>query len=209
MKGRKVAPYMVAISLLVGCSGEGDQVAIHIPSERSAPATAQEGGEGPAIAILRFRDVRRDQPLLGTRMGRFGFLDTYSFGVSGGDVGLATSEAMRKFLRAHGSHVVEGMGIESDADVVVRAEVRQLSVRGVNNWFTTTLTCSVNLLVSGENLADGSQVSLPVAAERSREVRWFDTRDVEDLVNQVIEESFGQLLGATRFEGKQLVAVRR
>ncbi len=210
MPGKIAVVNTVLLALLLGCSGEGDVVSIAVPGKHREIAQKPGTGDGPSIGIYPFKDVRRDKSQLGSRIGRFGALDGYVFEVEGGRVGPSIAEAMEEYVAAKGWHVVHmPEGGDNQPDIVLEGEVRQFYVEGLNNWFTTTIRCQVNVLVSGHQGSDGSRIEVPLAAERMREVRWFDPLEVQALVNEVLEDAYGQLVAATRFEGKQMVVTRR
>ncbi len=199
----------ISLSLLVpGCSGEPEVVSVAIPKPIEAAAAAQTIARGPSIVVLRFEDVRREKGALGVRTGRLGALDSYTFVVASGDLGESMSTAMRAYLRAQGWYIKGSRGVVPDTpDFFLHGELRELRVEGVNNWFTTTTTCRLSLLVQGENRADGSRIEVPIDVQRESRVGWFQPTSVETLVNGVLAEGFQQLVKGIRFDGNQVVLV--
>lgn len=176
-----------------------------IPDPRGTANDKARGDAGPTVGVHRFDDRRREKAMLGIKIGRVGTLDSFVFDVSGGDVGQAAADALTNYLNSQGWRASSiKNGVADSPDVMLTAEIVEMSVEARSTWFSTDMTSTIKIMVQGINRADSTTVRMILAGDGMRSVFWFDPDDAQTLINDVLKESFSKLVKGTRFEGNLL-----
>ncbi len=197
-----IVPFIwcVGLMLIVGCTGTGEVIPIHL---RATQAAAEKAAALPPlrVAIGAFEDGRQHQIGLGVRTHVWGGVSY--FDVPGGNLADAVAQALAEYLKANGWRVVkEGSG--EGADVAITGKIKELSVRAKSRIGFTAITTASKLTVQATNRADGSVVRMTLNGSGSEDVFWFGQDDVQDVLNEVLTDSFGKLIQDTTVENKQL-----
>ena len=191
---------------LVGCAATGEVVPMDI---RAKPATSMahgSAGDGLRLAILPLEDNRKDRQHLAARSHIFGG-ETY-FDVPGGDAGLLVAQAMAEYLRQAGWQAwlakppvtVPGDG----AEVILSGQVEEYGAQARSRFFSTEVMSAIRVTVQAKNVSDGSTVKLTMIGSGSQPVFWFDSDDVQDVLNEAIKNSVEKFLANTRIENRKL-----
>ena len=90
------------------------------------------------------------------------------------------------------------------ADVVLTGNILDLSVHAKSRVGFTEISTKTRLAVQALNVADGSTIRMTLNGSGSDDEFWFDTEDVEALMNEVLADSFGKLIQDTTVENKLL-----
>lgn len=143
--------------------------------------------------------------MLGVKTGRFGSLDSYTFVVSGVDVGQAAADALSHYLARHGktSSVIR-IGTPLTTDVIISGEIVELGVDARTDWFFTRVSAKATLLLEAENQADGSRIRMTVGGTDARNVLWFEPKHAQTLINQVLVVSYAKWSAGIKVDGRAL-----
>ena len=195
-----IIPFIGCIGLvaIVGCAGTGKVIPIHL---RAAPPAAEKAAVSLRVAIGAFEDGRRHQTGLGVRTHLWGGV-TY-FDVPGGKPGDAVANALTEYLTAKGWQVVKPEQGEG-ADVVIAGKIQECSVRAKSRVGFTEITTHTKLAIQATNRADGSVVRMVLNGTGADDVVWFDPDDVENVVNEVLADSFSKLTQDTAVVNRML-----
>jgi hypothetical protein len=204
----KVHPFIMAWGIMglamSGCAGKGEVVLLDIPTPRPTAVATKPASAGLRIAVEPFEDSRSAQARLGTRSHLWGG-ESY-FAVPGGSPSDATTLALVQFLNAKGWQTRRVKpGTQADnSDITISGRALALSVDAKSQFGSTKLTAGTKLAMHALNHADGSTVRMTLNGAGSDSVFWFEPEDAQQLINAVLEDSFGQLLQNTKVEGKVL-----
>jgi hypothetical protein len=183
--------------LLQGCEAEPDVIPLSIEmSDHDAYRELEEGRQtsiGNFIGVGEFTDSRRETAILGMKSGRWGPWDSYIFTVKGGDLGIATADALSRCLRTTGWQIRMIDETETTLpNVLVTGEIIEMQVNAFSNFFSTHLSASVILLVEKKEQTTGKRSSARLTGSRSRNVLWFHPQDAESLLNDALADAFHQ-----------------
>jgi hypothetical protein len=187
-----IVPFIWSLGLvmIVGCTGTGEVIPIHL---RATQAAAEKAAAPPSplrVAIGAFEDGRRFQTSLGVRTHLWGGV-TY-FYVPGNKPAEAVAHALTEYLTAKGWRVVKP-GNSEGADVAIAGKLQELIVHAKSRVGFTEITAKTKLALQATNSADGSVVRMVLNGSGAEDVFWFDAGDVEDVVNEVLTDSFSKL----------------
>ena len=90
------------------------------------------------------------------------------------------------------------------ADVVLSGKVLGLAVDAESKFLRTSIAAKSKLAVQGQNTADESVVRMTLNGSGSDSVFWFNPKDAQRLLNEVLAESLEKLVIDTRFESQSL-----
>jgi hypothetical protein len=79
-----------------------------------------------------------------------------------------------------------------------------MSVHAKSRVGFTEISTKTRLAVQARNVADGSIVRMTLNGSGSDDEFWFDTEDLEELVNDVLTDSFGKLVHDTTVDNRLL-----
>ena len=185
-----------------GCASQGEVINLAVPALRdpgNAPVAKSAKGPGPKVGVVRFDDKRSNKAWLGTLTGRFGGEER--FNVRGNDAGQSVANALADYLRSKGWQAsVMADSAQSSNDVTLSGEIQELSVDAKKSFFSTTLTSKTKVMVQGSNRSDGSKIRMTLTGNGEHSVFWFNQDDAQELVNDVLVESFSKLSSQTSLE---------
>ena len=193
----------------VSCSPEPQVVPLSITSPDHADSLALgqqvQSGAGDVIGVRAFRDGRREHRVLGTRLGRWGILDTCIFTVKEGDLGNAVAEALSRSLKTMGwkTRIVEERE-PAPPDLLVTGEIVELQVNARSNLFSTHVDASVIILLERKDPATGKLVSMKLTGSGSENVFWFQPQDAETVLHTALTSAFQQWLPRVQTVGNRL-----
>ncbi len=186
----------MALILLSACAGAGAVVALNLRAIPSAASLLDPDAEQIAVLVEPFEDLRSQQSRLGLRTHLGGGF-TY-FSVEGRDTAGTFTRVVGEYLEQMGWLVwVKKPGEPAppvSPDVRVTGQLNELSVHAKSGLGSTVITCKLKAVVRGVNAADQSTVSVSLEAIRTRTVLWFETDDVQELVNQTLRDSLRKLM---------------
>ncbi|MDH5195195.1 MAG: YajG family lipoprotein [Nitrospira sp.] len=186
---------------LVGCAGTGEV----IPLRRHIVPTGAEKTVKPAeptkVAIGEFEDVRSVQTGLGVRTHLWGGVSY--FDVPESKPAETVAHLLADYLTAKGWNVVKQGGIER-ADVVLTGKILELFVHAKSRVGSTAMTTKTKLAIQAKNSSDDSIVRMTLNGAGSEQVFWFDPEDLEEVVNEVLADSFGKLVQDTTVVNRML-----
>lgn len=187
------------VALLVGCSGSGEVVKLDIRALPSDEAGMQSAGlsQRPTIRIEPFEDERPNRDNLGVRTHLGG--GTTVFRAAGGPATEVTAKVLAEYLSQRGLEASVGTNTQQ-ADVVISGRLTEFGVRAKSRFFSTLLTTSLKLGLRAENTADGSATTMSLEDEREDAVFWFEPSDLEELANEMLQESVANMLAGVRVE---------
>jgi hypothetical protein len=189
---------------ITGCAGKGDIIPVNIPAKQVSAGMVSPQSEGLRVAIEPFSDSRAQKSRLGVRSHLSGG-ESY-FEVSGNSSNEAATQALAQFVNSKGwnAHIVRpGRGSQA-ADLTISGHVLTLSVDAKSDVGSTKLMTASKIVIRALNHADGSVVRMTLNGTGSDSVFWFEPEDAQRLVNEVLNDSFAQLIQSTRVEGKLL-----
>lgn len=186
----------MALILLSACAGAGAVVALNLRAIPSAASLLDPDAEQIAVLVEPFEDLRPQPSRLGLRTHLGGGF-TY-FSVEGRDTAGTFTRVVGEYLEQMGWVVwVKEPGEPAppvSPDVRVTGQLNELSVHAKSRLGSTVITCKLKAVVRGVNAADQSTVSVSLEAIRTRTVLWFETDDVQELVNQTLRDSLRKLM---------------
>ncbi len=186
----------MALILLSACAGAGAVVALNLRAIPSAASLLDPDAEQIAVLVEPFEDLRSQQSRLGLRTHLGGGF-TY-FSVEGRDTAGTFTRVVGEYLEQMGWVVwVKKPGEPApqvSPDVRVTGQLNELSVHAKSRLGSTVITCKLKAVVRGVPAADQSTVSVSLEAIRTRTVLWFETDDVQELVNQTLRDSLRKLM---------------
>jgi hypothetical protein len=200
---------LIGLMTLVGCTGTGEVVYLHLQAiPPAAPSAKQRGDQGEEIkvAVEAFEDLRPVKSRLGVRTHLWGGM-TY-FNVVGGKAGDVVAQVVadhlkqkgwRVWVRRHGSTAPEG-----DPDVIVTGQIQEFSANAKSRFFSTKLTAKSKLEVRARNAGDDSTTTMNLEGISTDSVFWFEPEDLQNLVNQTLNESLDKLTADTKVEKRAL-----
>ncbi len=194
----------IVMLVLSGCAGKGEVIAISIPAKRvAAEATARNPG-GPHVAVTAFEDGRSNKTRLGVRTHLFGGESHFNL-TNGADPREATAQALVDYLVKKGWNVsFMKPGATNGADVTISGKILELSLDAKSGFGSTEIVAKNKLVLQAKNQADGSLVRETLNGLGTDSVFWFDPKDGQDLINEVLERNFDKFLADTTIEGKSL-----
>ena len=191
------------LSLLVGCSGTGEVVNLHIDALPSDEAALESVGQSNrlTVRITPFEDVRPNKENLGVRTHLGG--GTTLFRVDGGPATDVTAKVIAEYLKQRGLDAKVG-GDGAQADVVISGRLAEFSVHAKSRFFSTLLNTSLKLGLRAENAADGSATTMSLEDAREDTVFWFESSDLETLANEMLQDSVNNMLAGVRVSDRVL-----
>ncbi len=194
---------MCGISLiaLAGCAGTGEVIPLQVHPLGNGSGPASKPAATVRVAVGPIEDGRPHKTGLGVRTHLWGGVSY--FDVPGGNPGDVVGKALSDYLTAKGWQVTTG-GSGDAADVVLTGKILDLGVHAKSRVGYTEITANTKLAVQAKNAADGSMVRMTLNGSGADDEFWFDTEDVEALVNDVLTDSFGKLIQDTTIENRML-----
>jgi hypothetical protein len=96
-----------------------------------------------------------------------------------------------------------GLGSQA-ADLTISGHVLALSVDAKSRVGSTKIMTASTIVIRALNRKDGSTVRMTLNGAGSDSVFWFAPEDAQQLINDVLNDSFARLLQSTEVEDKVL-----
>jgi YajG family uncharacterized lipoprotein len=192
---------LIGLVTMVGCAGSGEVIPVQLHPVLPGTEKMVKQTEGFRVAIGSFDDARSYHTGLGVRTHLWGGVSY--FDVPGDKPADAVAQALADYLTAKGWHVFK-RGRSDGADVVLVGKIQELFVHAKSRVGFTELTSKTKLNIQATNTADGSVVRMTLNGTGAEDVFWFDPEDMQDVVNDVLTDSFGKLVQDTTVENKRL-----
>ena len=194
---------MCGVSLIAfaGCAGTGEVIPLQVHPLGTGAGAASKPAASPRVAVGSIEDGRSHKTGLGVRTHLWGGVSY--FDVPGGNPGEVVAQSLTDYLTAKGWQVAK-RGSSDAADVVLTGKILDLSVHAKSRVGFTEITTKTKLAMQAQNAADGSMVRMTLNGNGSDDEFWFDTEDVEALMNDVLTDSFSKLIQDTTVENKTL-----
>lgn len=191
----------VSLMALSGCAGTGEVIPLQIHSLGTGSGTVSKPSAPLRVALAPIEDGRSHKTGLGVRTHLWGGVTYYD--APGGNPTEVVAKALTDYLNAKGWQVIKPDSSEA-ADVVLTGSLLDLSVHAKSRVFFTEISTKTRLALQAQNAADGSTVNITLNGSGSDDEFWFDTEDVEALVNDVLTDSFGKLIQDTTVQNSVL-----
>lgn len=191
----------VSLVALAGCAGTGEVIPLQIHPLGTGSGSVSKPAAPLRVAVGPIEDGRAYKTGLGVRTHLWGGVSYYD--APGGNPTEVVAQALSDYLTAKGWQVTK-RGSSDAADVFLTGKILDLSVHAKSRIGFTEISTKTRLAVQARNVADGSMVRMTLNGSGSDDEFWFDTEDVEELVNDVLTDSFGKLVHDTTVENKLL-----
>ena len=191
----------VSLVALAGCAGTGEVIPLQIHPLGTGSGSVSKPAAPLRVAVGPIEDGRAYKTGLGVRTHLWGGVSY--FDAPGGNPTEVVAQALSDYLTAKGWQVTK-RGSSDTADVILTGKILDLSVHAKSRVGFTEISTKTRLAVQARNVADGSMVRMTLNGSGSDDEFWFDTEDVEELVNDVLTDSFGKLVHDTTVENKLL-----
>lgn len=191
----------VSLVALAGCAGTGEVIPLQIHPLGTGSGSVSKSAAPLRVAVGPIEDGRAYKTGLGVRTHLWGGVSY--FDAPGGNPTEVVAQALSDYLTAKGWQVTK-RGSSDAADVILTGKILDLSVHAKSRVGFTEISTKTRLAVQARNVADGSMVRMTLNGSGSDDEFWFDTEDVEELVNDVLTDSFGKLVHDTTVENKLL-----
>jgi hypothetical protein len=200
---QSIVPFIAWIGLvaMVGCAGTGEVIPLQLHSTPSGTEKVMKPAEPLRVAIAAFEDGRSHQTGLGVRTHLWGGVSY--FDVPGGKPSDAVAQALTEYLTAKGWHVVK-QGSSEMADVVIAGKMQEFFVHAKSRVGFTEMTAKTKLAIQATNTADSSIVRMILNGSGTEDVFWFEPEDMQEIVNEVLTDSFGKLMQDTSVVNRTL-----
>ncbi len=182
--------------LLCGCAQ--DQVIPIALSKGAMPVS------GLRMVVTDFEDMRSDRRRLGIKRSWFGSEDLFQ--VKDETPGKAVANALTKHLTRSGWPVeyVLSPSEKPAGDVTITGTIVELSLDSTRGLFSTDIVAKSKLAIQAVNRKDGSGLTYTVSGNGNYSVLWFDEQDAQELLRDVLEDSFNKFVAATKVDSTGL-----
>ena len=195
----------IGVLFLVGC-GTGEIVPLDL---RAIEPPAVPIRDRVKVAITTFEDARSETGV-GVEQARIGLRthlaggETY-FVVNGGKLGPAVSKVMADYLTKRGLEAWVATPADSRTpDIRIDGRVREYRSTAKSHFGWTELVVLTKVDVDAINLADQSTVRMTLNGQKQDVKVVFDTRDLERLMNEALDDSFKEFLKDTRIADRRM-----
>lgn len=191
----------VVLVCIVGCAGKGERIDVAIPGKVTSAAGVSSGG--PRIAVLPFDDKRANQMHLGQRAHLWG--GTSYFDLPNGTVSKASAQALVDFLNRQGwrAAMARTQGSEG-AHVTILGTIQDLSIDATSGVMHTDLSAKSTLVLQIINHSDDSTVRERVSGSGTDQVFWFEPKDAQTLISELLESNFQKFVNDVRVDGRTI-----
>jgi len=193
VKRSTTIPTYAIIGLLL-CSCATEEIIPVALSKESMPVS------GLRILVSDFVDLRPDRRRLGLKHAFFGSEDLFQ--VKEGTPGQDVAKALTQHLTRNGWPVeyVFSSGSDSSGDVVISGSIVELSLDSWRGLISTAIVAKSKLAIQARNKSDGSAITYTVTGSGTYNVFWFEDKDAEDLMREVLESSFNKFVAVTKLD---------
>ncbi len=195
---------VLGLVVCFGCAGRGEVLNLRLQTDLPSPEGNTAVAMGPVVAVEPFEDLRVQTGRLGTRIDMWGGENDFS--VEGGNLGKATAQVMADLLKELGwrAHLAAPGGNEPHSDVVVTGKIRKLSVDATGTLGSTEIIAESKVFVEAFNKSDRSRIRMTLSGTGVDEVFWFEPEDAQEVMNNVLMDSFAKLPANIKVEQKLL-----
>lgn len=206
--GNCLASLALAGMLLGGCAGRGETIPVNLAAK---PKDAVSAGSvksmpGPRVSVLPFEDGRADRSKMGIRKSLWG--GESDFNVASGSPGEETAQAFTDYLKRKGWQVQYSKSVPSAngeaPDIVLSGKILDLNVEAKGGFGSTDVNARSKIAIQAKNRADDSSITDTVSHSGTYSVFWFEPRDGEDILSEVLEKNFERFVLNTKFEDRSL-----
>lgn len=191
----------MGVIALVGCAGTGEVIPLQLHVGPAGAEKTVRPDEPLKVAIGEFVDGRKSQTGLGVRTHLWGGVSY--FDVPGNKPAETVSRLLTDYLTAKGWNVLK-QGSTERADVVLTGRLLELFAHAKSRVGFTEMTTKTKLAIQAKNLSDDSIVRMTLTGAGSENVFWFDREDVEEVLNEVLTDSFSKLVQDTTVANRML-----
>ncbi len=191
----------VSLVALAGCAGTGEVIPLQIHPLGTGSESVSKPATPLRVAVGPIEDGRAYKTGLGVRTHLWGGVSYYD--APGGNPTEVVAQALSDYLAAKGWQVTK-RGSSDAADVILTGKILDMSVHAKSRVGFTEISTKTRLAVQARNVADGSIVRMTLNGSGSDDEFWFDTEDLEELVNDVLTDSFGKLVHDTTVDNRLL-----
>lgn len=180
----------IGLITLVGCAGTGEVIPLQL---HVAPADVKKAvkPDGPLkVVIGELVDGRKAQTGLGVRTHLWGGVSY--FDVPGNKPAETVARLLTDYLTAKGWNVLK-QGSTERADVILTGTLLELFVHAKSRVGFTEMTAKTKMAIQAKNLSDDSIVRMTLNGAGSEAVFWFDREDLEEILNELLADSFSKL----------------
>lgn len=186
---------------LVGCVGTGEMIPLRLHIAEAGADKSVKPAEPLKVVIGEFEDGRSFRTGLGVRTHLWGGVSY--FDVSGGNSAETVAHLLADYLTAKGWNVLKPGNIER-ADVVLTGKILELSAHAKSRVGFTEMTTKTKLAIQAKNSSDDSIVRMTLNGAGSEDVFWFDPEDMQEVVSEVLADSFSKLMQDTTVVNRML-----
>lgn len=184
----------IGLAVLAGCAGTGEVIPLRLHLAPSSAEMAVKPAEPLKVALGEFLDGRSGQTGLGVRTHLWGGVSYFE--VPGSKPAETVAHLLADYLIAKGWSLLK-QGSTERADVVLTGKILELFVHAKSRVGFTEMTTKTKLAIQAKNSSDGSVVRMTLNGAGSEDVFWFDPEDMEEVVNEVLTDSFSKLMQDT------------
>jgi len=175
---------------LVGCVGAGEVIPLRLHIAEAGADKTVKAAEPLKVAIGVFEDGRSSRTNLGARTHLWGGVSY--FDVPGGNAAETVAHLLADYLTAKGWNVLKPSNTEQ-ADVFLTGKILELSAHAKSRVGFTEMTTKTKLAIQAKNSSDDSVVRMTLNGAGSENVFWFDPEDMQEVVSEVLTDSFSKL----------------
>jgi hypothetical protein len=204
VKGQTIL--VLGLLALAGCAGKGETIILHLQDARAGVETTTKKADTLSVAVLPFEDKRVEKTRLGTRSHFWGG-ESY-FNLPNGKSGEVIAQTVAEYLTSKGwrAEVVKSGGgaAATMSDVTLTGQVLDLAVNARSRFGSTALTTKTAVAIQALNRADGSAVRMTLTGDGSQTVLWFEPKDAQALLSDIVVDSLEKFLRNTKVQNKTI-----
>lgn len=205
----KPCAILIGILVLSGCAGQGQVVPLDVGATPSGHQEAVQSKDALKALIVPFEDQRSEKRRIGTRTHFWGG-NTY-FTVRDDKPGDVIAHALADYLKqkgwqtwvsAPGGPVVANPS--GGLDVMVTGQIMDFSANAKSRFGSTRIVVKTKVALQAQHTLDGSISRMTLNGSRSETVFWFEPKDMEEAINQMLKESLDRLMADAKVENRLL-----
>lgn len=191
----------IGLITFVGCAGTGEVIPLQLHIAPAGAKKTVKPNEPLKVVIGELVDGRKSQRGLGVRTHLWGGVSY--FDVPGNKPAETVARLLADYLTAKGWNVLK-QGSTEQADVVLTGTLHELSVQAKSRVGFTEMTTKTKLAIQARNVSDDSIVRMTLNGTGSEDVFWFNREDIEEVINEVMADSFSKLVQDTTVVNRML-----
>lgn len=183
--------------LLAGCAGSGRVVELDVKAAPPADAGMRSADQPRQLTVVvkPFDDARPERDSLGIRTHLGGGVTRFE--LKEGPATSLVARVVAEHLARRGWQAAVGEP-GGQPDVVMSGTLHEFSVHAKSRFGSTLLRASLRLALRAENTADGSMTTMMLEDSREDTEFWFDAEDLEELVNEMLDESVRNMVASVQ-----------